>query len=110
MNKKEYNNHVKSIKDTRLNEGILLSSAISASNQILYADGITAELSNTMDLSVRYVTNDEFHKLITEQPELFESKTLYILSSDEINAYNTRIKNIANPIEETDAVNKQYID
>ena len=81
MNKKEYNNHVKSIKDTRLNEGILLSSAISASNQILYADGITAELSNTMDLSVRYVTNDEFHKLITEQPELFESKTLYILSS-----------------------------
>ena len=32
------------------------------------------------------------------------------MSSDEINAYNTNIKNVADPLEDKDAANKWYVD
>lgn len=40
----------------------------------------------------------------------FEPTTLYVVSSDEINAYNTNIKNVADPLEPKDAANKRYVD
>jgi len=40
----------------------------------------------------------------------FEPTTLYVVSSDEINAYNTNIKNVEDPVELKDAANKWYVD
>lgn len=43
---------------------VLSSSALNDINQVFYADGAEQELSAT-DLSIRYVTSQEYHDLIT---------------------------------------------
>ena len=113
MKPEEYGKHVKRFGDLNRDSRVLSSSALSDTNQVFYADDLSSVLSNTMDLSVRYVTQDQFHGIVVGDPEyagLFEPKTLYIVSSDEINAYNTNIKNVADPLEDKDAANKWYVD
>ena len=113
MKPEEYGKHVKRFGDLNRDSHVLSSSALSDTNQVFYANDLSSALSNTMDLSVRYVTQDQFHGMVVGDPEyagLFEPKTLYIVSSDEINAYNTNIKNVADPLEDKDAANKWYVD
>lgn len=88
---------------------VLTASVLSDINQVFYGDGPEGNLSAT-NLSVRYVTGQEYHNLVTGASGQFEPKTLYVMSSDQINAYNTQIKNVANPEEEKDAANKWYVD
>ena len=78
---------------------------------MFYADGVEESLSAT-DLSIRYVTADDYHDLIANvghEGSKFEPKTLYVVSSDELNAYNTQIKNVGDPIDENDAANKSWV-
>ena len=113
MKSEEYSKHAKDLGKLNRNSTVLLSSALSDTNQVFYADNLSSALSNTMDLSVRYVTQDQFHGMVVGDPQyagLFETKTLYIVSSDEINAYNTRILNVAMPENDKDAANKWYVD
>ena len=42
--------------------------------------------------------------------DLVLSNQLYVVSSDFIDAYGQQIKNVANPIELSDATNKGYVD
>ena len=88
---------------------VLTASVLSDINQVFYGEGPTGDLSAT-DLSIRYVTGQEYHDLVTGASGQFEPKTLYVVSSDQINAYNTQIKNVADPEEEKDAANKWYVD
>lgn len=112
MNPEKYAQYVKTIGDMPYNGQILAASAVSCSNQVFYANNLSSVLSDTMDLSVRYVTADQFHEMVTggEYSAYFEPKTLYIISSDEINAYGTRIRKVADPIDDDDAANKRYVD
>jgi len=80
-------------------------------NQVFYADGISSVLSDNMDLSVRYVTDDQFHELLGGSLSAnFEPKTIYMVSSDWINAHNTRIVNVGDPEDGRDAANRQFVE
>jgi hypothetical protein len=108
-----YEQYIKRVGELNRNSEVLSASIISNLNQVFYANDLSSSLSNAMDLSVRYVTQEQFHKMINGDPSVsawFEPTTLYIVSSDEINAYNTNIKNVADPIEQKDAANKRYVD
>lgn len=64
-------------------------------------------------LEVRHVSRDIYHELvISEEGPL--SNTIYIISSDNLNAYDQKIENVADGEKDTDAVNlgqlKSYSD
>lgn len=103
-NKEKYSKRVGSLSS---NCSVLTASTLDDINQVFYADGPSSPVSSPIDLSIRYVTADQYHDLVTGQAAdgEFEAKTLYIVSSDEINAYNSPIKNVGDPIDSTDAVN-----
>lgn len=88
---------------------VLTASVLSDINQVFYGEGPDGDLSAT-NLSIRYVTGQEYHDLVTGASGQFEPKTLYVVSSDQINAYNSQIKNVGDPEEEKDAANKWYVD
>ena len=113
MNNDDYQKHIRKIGQLRSEDEIISSSALSDTNKVFYDDTVDSSFSKTMDLSVRYVLQDEYHKLVTGDPEFigkFEPKTLYVVSSDYLNAYNTNIKNVGDPITSTDGANKRYVD
>lgn len=113
MKESEYSQYAKRLGELNKNSQVLSASMISNTNQVFYGDDLSSALSSTMDLSVRYVTQEQFHGMVNGDPKYagyFESKTLYVISSDEINAYNTNIKNVADPIEAKDAANRRYVD
>lgn len=53
------------------------------------------------DLSVVHISKDEYHELVVN--ENIDNSTLYIISSENINAYGERITNLADGISENDA-------
>lgn len=113
MKESEYAQHIKELGQMNRYSKILSASMISSTNQVFYSMDLSSALSSTMDLSVRYVTQEQFHGMINGDPKYagyFEISTLYVISSDEINAYNTNIKNVADPIVDKDAANKRYVD
>lgn len=108
-----YEQYIKKVGKLNRNSEVLSASIISNLNQVFYADDLSSPCVNARDLSVRYVTQEQFHKMVTGDPSVsawFEPTTLYVVSSDEINAYNTNIKNVADPLEPKDAANKRYVD
>jgi hypothetical protein len=108
-----YSQYIKRIGTLNRNSEVLSASIISSLNQVFYADDLSSPCINARDLSVRYVTAEQFHKMVNGDPSVsawFEPTTLYVVSSDEINAYNTNIKNVADPLEPKDAANKRYVD
>lgn len=105
-NKEKYSKRVGSLCSDC---SVLTASVLSDINQVFYGEGPDGDLSST-DLSVRYVTGQQYHDLVTGASGQFELKTLYVVSSDQINAYNTQIKNVGDPEEEKDAANKWYVD
>lgn len=107
--KTQEDTYIKRVGSLCRDDRVLSASVLSDINQVFYGEGTEGRLSAT-DLSIRYVTGQEYHDLVTGPSDQFEPKTLYIVSSDEINAYNTNIKNVADPEEEKDAANKWYVD
>ena len=108
-----YEQYIKKVGKLNRNSEVLSASIISSLNQVFYADDLSSPCVNARDLSVRYVTQEQFHKMVNGDPSVsawFEPTTLYVVSSDEINAYNTNIKNVADPLEPKDAANKRYVD
>lgn len=108
----DYKKYIKSIGELDRDSDVLLASISADLNQVFYADDLSSELT-ARDLSVRYVAQEQFYKMITGDPSVnaqFDPKILYIVSADDINAYDTNVKNVANPVEAKDAANKRYVD
>jgi len=73
-----------------------------------YADNAYAWRENS-NLSVVKIGADDYHQLVANGGPIDEN-TIYIVSSDNINAYGERITQVATPKDETDAANKKYVD
>ena len=69
----------------------------------IFIDNISAE-----SLSAIHISRDEFYDKVRNNELL--SNELYVVSSDYINAYGQQMKNLAEPTELCDAVNKNYVD
>ena len=58
------------------------------------------------------MTDEQYHNLITshtdENPTI-DPNTLYVVQSDNINAYGSRVINVEDAKEDTDAVNKKQV-
>ena len=78
----------------------VLSSAIDRKISI---DGV-----DTSVLSIIHTDSDTYHSKVVDGTLL--SNELYIVSSDFVNAYGEQIKNVADPTDPEDAVNKKYAD
>jgi hypothetical protein len=59
-------------------------------------------------LNIQHISQDDYHDLVAN--ENVDSNSIYIVSSDNINAYGERITNVAEPVDLSDAVNKSYVD
>ena len=60
------------------------------------------------DLSVCNISDIDYSKLVVEGK--CESNVLYVISSDNINAYGYQLKNLAAPTDLSDAATKEYVD
>jgi hypothetical protein len=60
------------------------------------------------DLSILRIDADTYHNLVSNNQ--VNKDILYIVSSDNTNAYGERIENVATPLSASDAVNKEYVD
>lgn len=60
------------------------------------------------DLSIAKITDDDYHQLVVDNDVV--SNMLYVVSSENINAYGQRIVNLGNPNVSSDAASKQYVD
>lgn len=97
--------------DLRCLTKVVKAEALEDVNQVFYAEGLSGAVSTAMDLSVRYVTADEYHKAVVgEDGASFEPRTLYVVSSDQLDAHNTQVVNVADPTDGYDAANKRYVD
>ena len=68
----------------------------------LYVNGI-----KTDTLSIQHISQDDYHDLVTSEGVL--SNVLYIVSSNTLNMYGEQIKNLADGIEDMDAVNMRQL-
>lgn len=59
-------------------------------------------------LNVKHIEGDAYHQLVVNNQ--VDSNTLYIVSSDNLNAYGEKITNVATPTDATDAATKGYVD
>lgn len=60
-----------------------------------------------IDLSVQNIKYSDYVNLVKNKECL--SNVLYVVESDYINAYNQQIKNVAEPIDDNDAVTLKYM-
>lgn len=60
------------------------------------------------DLSVVQLPAEEYYKKLVDKQ--LDSSTLYVLSSDNVNAYGQAITNVGTPVEDDDAATKAYVD
>lgn len=72
-----------------------------------YANGATAWRDNS-NLSVIKIGADDYHALVAAGS--IDENTVYIVSSDYLNAYDQRVQNVATPEDDKDAANKKYVD
>ena len=91
-----------------------LSSAISSKIWIkdLNDDGSTLTAGNMDVLSVIKITKDDFDTQVATGPLTMSSNTLYIVSSDYIDAYGQQLCNLTmtEDMVASDAANKHYVD
>lgn len=85
-----------------------LSSLMSESSTKVNAGIYGTELSALESLSVVKIAAEDYYALVAN--EQTREDVLYILSSDDINAYDGKVINVAAPIDAKDAANKQYVD
>ena len=84
----------------------LSNAVVSANTKIdrkVYVDGVSAE-----SLCAMHIDADEFHQLVLDDKLL--SNMIYVVSSDNINAYDMRIMNVVDPVDAQDAATKNYVD
>ena len=60
------------------------------------------------DLSVCNISDVDYSKLVVEGK--CKSNVIYVVSSDNINAYGQQLKNLAAPTDLSDATTKEYVD
>ena len=60
------------------------------------------------DLSICNISDIDYSKLVVEGE--CESNVIYVVSSDNINAYGQQLKNLAAPTDLGDAATKEYVD
>ena len=60
------------------------------------------------ELSIRNVTEDEYHTLTTEERAI--SNMLYVVEYENLNLYGEKITNVADPEQNSDAATKNYVD
>lgn len=72
-----------------------------------YLDSTGYSLSSS-DLSVVGISEEDYLKLVADERQ--DDKILYVVSSDNLNARNERVVNVAEPITDDDAATKHYVD
>ena len=60
------------------------------------------------DANILHVSQEEYNQLVADDATL--SNTVYVISSDYIEAYGQQVKNLADPTELSDAATKGYVD
>lgn len=66
------------------------------------------DLSVLSILSIVKINSEDYHNLVIQ--DQVDPNTLYIISGDYLNMYGQQIKNLAEPVDVTDATTKQYVD
>lgn len=61
----------------------------------------------TISAAMKHVSVAEYAQILQAGAN---KNTLYVVSSDNVDMMNERVQNVADPIDDTDAVNKQYVD
>ena len=85
-----------------------LSSLMSESSTKVNAGIYGTELAALESLSVVKIAAEDYYALVAN--EQTREDVLYVISSDTLNAYDSRVENVASPSVDTDAANKQYVD
>lgn len=81
--------------------------SIDTGNKI-FIDNKISSISGYSDLNIVKLDASEYSALLTSNSLL--SNALYIVEDDHIDAYGEQIKNVALPIDLSDAANKEYVD
>jgi autotransporter adhesin len=63
---------------------------------------------NIEEFNVKHISQEEYHELVLSENGI-DKDTLYVVSSDTLNAYGEQIKNVAPGVENTDAVNVEQL-
>ena len=91
--------------DSKLDDFALKTDITEIENDL--SNKIKVDGNNIDALNIQKISRDDYHNLVLD--EAVDNNTLYIISSDNLNAYGQQIKNVAEGIEDSDAVNyKQF--
>ena len=96
-----YVNDTVNVVSTGINDDLASISAVV--DQKINIDGLSAD-----QLRLQHVDLNDYITLLSN--DLILSNQLYVISSDFIDAYGQQVKNVAKPIELSDATNKGYVD
>ena len=96
----DLSSEISSLEDNVLSNDAYLSTAI---DNKIFIDGISAE-----SLCAVHIGQQEYYNLVSSN--LVPSNVLYVVSSENINAYGQRIENLAEPELSADATTKGYVD
>ena len=96
-----YVNDTVHVVSTDINDDLASISAVV--DQKINIDGLSAD-----QLRLQHVDLNDYITLLSN--DLILSNQLYVISSDFIDAYGQQVKNVAKPIELSDATNKGYVD
>ena len=97
----DYVDDTVNVVSTDINDDLASISAVV--DQKINIDGLSAD-----QLRLQHIDLNDYITLLSN--DLILSNQLYIVSSDFIDAYGQQVKNVAKPIELSDATNKGYVD
>ena len=97
----DYVDDTVNVVSTDINDDLASISAVV--DQKINIDGLSAD-----QLRLQHVDLNDYITLLSN--DLILSNQLYVISSDFIDAYGQQVKNVAKPIELSDATNKGYVD
>lgn len=87
--------------DSKLDDFALKTDITEIENDL--SNKIKVDGNNVDTLNIQKISRDDYYNLVLD--EAVDNNTLYIISSDNLNAYGQQIKNVADGIEDTDAAN-----